>query len=72
MHVANHGADALMFLKKTTFAKGVDASKAIPLSIVLMDLEMPVMNGMVCIETIRQQQKTGELTRPVPVLAVRV
>jgi CheY-like chemotaxis protein len=39
VHVADHGADALIFLKKTTFAKDCGPS-AIPLSIVLMDLEM--------------------------------
>jgi CheY-like chemotaxis protein len=42
VHVANHGADALGFLTKTTFAKGCGPF-ATPLSIVLMDLEMPVM-----------------------------
>jgi hypothetical protein len=41
VHVADHGADALNFLKKSTFARDSGPS-ATPLSIVLMDLEMPV------------------------------
>jgi CheY-like chemotaxis protein len=40
IHVANHGADALFFLEKTTFAKDC-GPYATPLSIILMDLEMP-------------------------------
>lgn len=69
VHVANHGADALFFLEKTTFAKGC-GPYATPLSIILMDLEMPVMDGLTCIRRIREWQKQGKLTRPVPVIAV--
>ncbi|KAF2424210.1 hypothetical protein EJ08DRAFT_595273 [Tothia fuscella] len=69
VHVANHGADALVFLMKTTFAKDSGPS-ATPLSIVLMDLEMPVMDGLTCVTKIREMQESGELTRPVPVIAV--
>jgi CheY-like chemotaxis protein len=69
VHVANHGADALLFLKKTTFLKGCGPN-ATPLSIVLMDLEMPVMDGLTAVKKMREMQSSGELTRPVPVIAV--
>ncbi|KAG9590848.1 histidine kinase, partial [Aureobasidium melanogenum] len=69
VHVANHGADALLFLEKTSFAKDC-GPYATPLSIILMDLEMPVMDGLTCIRRIREWQKQGKLTRPVPVIAV--
>ncbi|KAI4720335.1 hypothetical protein E4T48_03437 [Aureobasidium sp. EXF-10727] len=69
VHVANHGADALFFLEKTSFAKDC-GPYATPLSIILMDLEMPVMDGLTCIRRIREWQKQGKLTRPVPVIAV--
>ncbi|QDS76665.1 hypothetical protein FKW77_000128 [Venturia effusa] len=69
VHVADHGVDALTFLKETTFAKNCGPS-AIPLSIVLMDLEMPVMDGLTCVRKIRDMQKEGDFTRPVPVIAV--
>lgn len=69
VHVANHGADALTFLR-TTICFGASGESAIPLSIILLDLEMPVMDGLTCVRKIRELQKSGELTRPVPVLAV--
>lgn len=69
VHVANHGADALNFLKTTTFARGCGPN-AVPLSLILMDQEMPVMDGLTCIRHIREWQNSGELTRPVPVIAV--
>jgi len=69
VHVADHGAQALVFLKKSSFAKDC-GPHAVPLSLVLMDLEMPVMDGLTCITKIREMQKTKELVRPVPVIAV--
>lgn len=69
VHVANHGADALLFLQTTTFAKTCPPN-ATPLSIVLMDLEMPIMDGLTCVRKIRECQRAGNLTRPVPVIAV--
>jgi len=69
VHVADHGADALIFLKKTTFGKE-SGPNAIPLSIVLLDLEMPIMDGLTCVRRIRELQKSGDLARPVPVIAV--
>lgn len=69
VHVANHGADALNFLKTTTFARDCGPN-AIPLSLILMDQEMPVMDGLTCVRHIREWQRNGELTRPVPVIAV--
>lgn len=69
VHIANHGADALLALKKSTFAKD-SGPHATPLSLVLLDLEMPVMDGLTCIKKIREWQKSGVLTRPVPVIAV--
>jgi CheY-like chemotaxis protein len=69
VHVADHGADAILFLKGTTFSKGCGPN-ATPLSIVLMDLEMPIMDGLTAVRKIREMQNSGELTRPVPVIAV--
>ncbi|OCL06758.1 CheY-like protein, partial [Glonium stellatum] len=42
----------------------------VPLSIVLMDLEMPVMDGLTCITHIRALQRSGGLKTHVPVIAV--
>jgi CheY-like chemotaxis protein len=40
-----------------------------PLSVVLMDLEMPVMDGLACVRRIREMQAEGTMSR-VPVIAV--
>jgi len=42
----------------------------IPLSVLLMDLEMPVMDGLSCVRRIREMQRDGELRAHVPVIAV--
>lgn len=67
--VANHGKEALAFLEKTRFWKGKEVS-GVELSVVLMDLEMPVMDGLTCVKLIRQLQQEGSIVGHVPVIAV--
>jgi CheY-like chemotaxis protein len=69
VHVANHGGEALSFLSKTRFWAG-NENNGLLLHIILMDLEMPVMNGLACVRRIRELQKEGVITRHVPVIAV--
>jgi CheY-like chemotaxis protein len=69
VHVANHGGEALSFLSKTRFWAG-NENNGLLLHIILMDLEMPVMNGLTCVKRIRELQKEGVITRHVPVIAV--
>lgn len=69
--VANHGGEAIEHIKKSVFYNHVDTSTpAVELDVVLMDLEMPVMDGMTCARTLRAMQRSGELVRHVPVIAV--
>ena len=68
VNVANHGEEALEFLKKTKFWKGNDGGEN--LDIVLMDLEMPVMDGLTCARRIRELQQGGFLVKHVPLIAV--
>jgi CheY-like chemotaxis protein len=35
-----------------------------------MDLEMPEMDGLTCCKRIREMEKSGELTKHVPIIAV--
>jgi CheY-like chemotaxis protein len=52
---------------------GVDepvSSPPIPLSVILMDLEMPVMDGLTCVGRIREMEVDGTIMRHVPVIAV--
>ncbi|EHL01827.1 putative Hybrid signal transduction histidine kinase K [Glarea lozoyensis 74030] len=67
--VANHGREALEFLQTTHFWTGLE-DEGVKLSIVLMDLEMPVMDGLTCVQKIRELQKEGKMTSHVPVIAV--
>lgn len=67
--LANHGGEALDILKKTTFWKG-NESAGLELSIILMDLEMPVMDGLTCCRLIREAELKGNILRHVPLIAV--
>ncbi|KAK8206875.1 hypothetical protein M8818_004710 [Zalaria obscura] len=93
--VANHGGEALEFLRRTHFWSGQAAvpssgpstttllhpasaesaieeatSASIPLSVILMDLEMPVMDGLTCITHIRNFEQSGDIKAHIPVIAV--
>ncbi|EME43841.1 hypothetical protein DOTSEDRAFT_130539 [Dothistroma septosporum NZE10] len=69
VHVVNHGAEALEFLEKTSCWIN-NSSAVINISAILMDIEMPVMNGNECARRIRQLQKEGTITRYLPIVAV--
>jgi CheY-like chemotaxis protein len=86
VHLANHGLEALDFLRKTSFwadhpipiqnheeapsPKTMPHSDIIPLSVVLMDLEMPVLGGLETVKRIRSLQSEGAIIGHVPVIAV--
>lgn len=65
VYVANHGLECLAFLEKSIFCKAETH-----LSVILLDLEMPTMDGLTCIKHIRERQTKGEIVRHVPVIAV--
>ena len=80
VYVSNHGGEAIDFLRACRYWRdarcashgdgcgGCDELKHV--SVVLMDLEMPVMDGLTCVREIRRLQRDGWLTRPIPVIAV--
>lgn len=75
VYVANHGLEALEFLRRTQYwtGAGTDAGpeqNPFELSLILMDVEMPVMNGLACIRRIREQEAQGEISVHIPVIAV--
>jgi CheY-like chemotaxis protein len=69
-YVANHGLEALSQLSRTTFFPSPSESPPLPLSVVLMDVEMPVMDGLTCTRQIREMERNGELNGHVPIIAV--
>ncbi|KEQ60215.1 uncharacterized protein M437DRAFT_77640 [Aureobasidium melanogenum CBS 110374] len=68
VHTADHGLEALEFLSKTSITSS--STSGIKLDIVLLDIEMPVMDGLSCIRKIRDLEQEGFYLRRVPVIAV--
>ncbi|KAK0625786.1 aerobic respiration control sensor protein arcB [Immersiella caudata] len=66
--VANDGIECLSYLATTNFLIPDGA----PLSVILMDLEMPNMDGLTCVREIRKMEAEGKMLggRKVPVVAV--
>ncbi|CAO1605674.1 hypothetical protein XANCAGTX0491_009180 [Xanthoria calcicola] len=67
--VANHGGECLARLRESIFWEG-HSEDALDLDVILMDLEMPTMDGLTCAREIRRLQRTGEIIRHVPIIAV--
>jgi len=78
VHVANHGLECLNFISQSSYSSEPSTPELevpgdfapTPLSIVLLDLEMPTMDGLTCIRHIREKQLSGEILGHVPVIAV--
>ncbi|KAH7116891.1 hypothetical protein B0J11DRAFT_442335 [Dendryphion nanum] len=68
--VANHGREALSQLHKTHFSTSPQSDPPFPLSVVLMDVEMPVMDGLTCTRKIREMEREREIVGHVPIIAV--
>ena len=69
VYVANHGEECLSQLKESTFWTNREADGN-DITVVLMDLEMPVMDGLACAHRIRELQRNGAIVRHVPIIAV--
>lgn len=67
VHVAIHGQEALDFVRTTKYSRGSD-SNAVELDVILMDWEMPVLNGIDCTKQIRQLEAQGLLTTHLPII----
>jgi CheY-like chemotaxis protein len=82
-HLANHGGEAIAKLQKSRHwnhqaaaSEGIEPvvlgedEEIINVSIVLMDLEMPIMDGMTCARRIRELESQGVIMARLPIIAV--
>lgn len=69
VYVANHGGEAIDQIRKSKFYRD-RVTDGVDIDVVLMDLEMPVMDGQTCARKLREMQSSGELVAHIPVIAV--
>jgi len=69
VHVANHGGEAIDLIRQTKYYRGKELDGK-DLSIILMDLEMPVMDGLTCVRKIREMEVEGLVMKRLPIIAV--
>ncbi|UNI17081.1 hypothetical protein JDV02_003459 [Purpureocillium takamizusanense] len=67
--VANHGREALDALQKSRYWVGHEDC-GLDVSVILMDLEMPVMDGITCTKRIREYERDGTITKHIPIIGI--
>ena len=70
VHVANHGQECLDRLRESTFWKGYRGKDQLEIGVILMDQEMPIMDGLTCTKEIRKYEAKGDVVSHIPIIAV--
>lgn len=65
---ASNGQEALSHIRTTRLWKDAKSDK--DLSVILMDVEMPIMDGLACARAIRRLELAGNIVGHVPIIAV--
>lgn len=68
VHIANHGLEALDLLKKSRYWQE-NHGAGFDVDVILMDWEMPVMDGLTATKEIRQMEQEGLVTEHLRVIA---
>ncbi|EUC45616.1 hypothetical protein COCMIDRAFT_95111 [Bipolaris oryzae ATCC 44560] len=63
---ADNGVQALDYIAKTQLCD----PNGVPLSMVLMDCEMPEMDGLTCCRKVREMEQRGQVVGHIPIIAV--
>jgi CheY-like chemotaxis protein len=69
VYVANHGQEALNFLEKSRLWYD-KVETGVPLDVILMDLEIPIMDGLTAVKKIRALEAEGKVVAHVPTLCL--
>jgi CheY-like chemotaxis protein len=67
VEVANHGLEALSHLESTKHWTASPTNEK-EVTIILMDWEMPVMDGVTCVKRIRELQLDGSINSHIPII----
>jgi signal transduction histidine kinase/ActR/RegA family two-component response regulator len=69
VYVANHGVEALEIVRESDLWHENDGKEGVKhLDIILMDWEMPIMDGLACSREIRKMQNEGKVVKHVEIL----
>jgi signal transduction histidine kinase/CheY-like chemotaxis protein len=69
VHVAGDGAEALVWLKGSYYWRGEQKNESCvqhggEVDVILLDMEMPIMDGLTCVRRIREWEEQGLLANP--------
>ena len=71
VHVANHGMEAIDMLSTSSAWENMqEEADAVDFDVILIDVEMPIMDGVTCTKRIRQLEKEKKLTHHMHIIAI--